>query len=168
VTARSRAHALERVQGIFGSGTFFMGDPSPFQVSWSTPEPCQHGTARGGITTSLQQTRGQPRRAVAREVNSTLIDEFDRSTAATRNHEILSQLPVDAFWTTNFDSLIEDSIERAGRIANVRFTEEQLLNDRREGGTTVYKIHGDKSRPDRYLLAKDNFRAIQRDPRAVP
>ena len=31
-------------------------------VSWSTPEPCQHGTARGGITNSVQQAPGQPRR----------------------------------------------------------------------------------------------------------
>ena len=29
-------------------------------MSWWTPEPCQHGTARGGITTSLQQPPGQP------------------------------------------------------------------------------------------------------------
>jgi len=29
-------------------------------LSWWTPEPCQHGTARGGITTSLQQNPGQP------------------------------------------------------------------------------------------------------------
>ena len=36
--------------------------PLLVQVSWWTPEPCQHGTARGGITTSLQQAPGQPRR----------------------------------------------------------------------------------------------------------
>jgi hypothetical protein len=46
---------------ILTTGTFFIEViPLLVQVSWWTPEPCQHGTARGGITTSLQQTRGQP------------------------------------------------------------------------------------------------------------
>jgi hypothetical protein len=44
-----------------------------------------------------------------------------RTHVPTRPRPIRS---VASFWTTNFDSLIEDSIERAGRIANVRFTEE--------------------------------------------
>ena len=35
--------------------------PLLFRCLWWTPEPCHHGTARGGITTSLQQTPGQPR-----------------------------------------------------------------------------------------------------------
>ena len=48
---------------IFTTGTFFFTViPLLVRVSWWTPEPCQHGTARGGITTSLQQTPGQPRR----------------------------------------------------------------------------------------------------------
>jgi hypothetical protein len=45
---------------IFTTGTFFFTVIPLCWVSWWTPEPCQTGTDRGGITTSLQQNPGQP------------------------------------------------------------------------------------------------------------
>ena len=56
-TALGRPWALARGRG---EQILLAVYTSPFQVSWWTPEPCQHGTARGGITTSLQQPPGQP------------------------------------------------------------------------------------------------------------
>ena len=43
---------------IFTTGTFFFTVIRPLLgVSWWTPEPCRHGTARGGITTHFNKLR---------------------------------------------------------------------------------------------------------------
>src|SRR2546428_9879978 len=43
-------------------------------------------------------------------INQALINEFSERAAPTENHEILASLPIRTYWTTNYDTLIEDSI----------------------------------------------------------
>jgi hypothetical protein len=90
-------------------------------------------------------------------VNARLINEFTRQAAVTRNHELLAQLPITDFWTTNYDSLIEESLNAAGRDVAVIHTQEQLITRGQWTNSTVYKMHGDRSRPDRCILSQDDF-----------
>ena len=52
-------------------------------------------------------------------INQTLIDEFSRRAALTENHKILASLPIRTYWTTNYDTLIEDSLKAARKKAKV-------------------------------------------------
>jgi hypothetical protein len=90
-------------------------------------------------------------------VNARLINEFTRRAEATRNHELLARLPVSAFWTTNYDGLIEESLSAAGREPAVIHSQEQLTSRSQWANSTVYKIHGDRSRPDQCVLSQDDF-----------
>ena len=36
------------------------------------------------------------------------------------NHEILAKLPIKTYWTTNYDSLIEDSLRKNGKNPDVK------------------------------------------------
>ena len=49
-------------------------------------------------------------------LNQILINEFCRNLQPTRNHEILAKLPIQIFWTTNYDQLIEASLRNAKKI----------------------------------------------------
>jgi hypothetical protein len=39
-----------------------------------------------------------------------LLEEFADDAVVTENHQILARLPVNTFWTTNYDTLIEDGL----------------------------------------------------------
>jgi len=100
---------------------------------------------------SINQAGGRAR------VNNQLIEEFDRRLRPTPNHELLTQLPINFFWTTNYDSLIEDSLRDAGRMVAVNHSQEQLTSRSNSAEVVVYKIHGDKSRPDQCVLSQDDY-----------
>jgi SLOG family protein/SIR2-like protein len=100
---------------------------------------------------SINQAGGRAR------VNNQLIEEFDRRLRPTPNHELLAQLPINFFWTTNYDSLIEDSLRDAGRMVAVNHSQEQLTSQSNSAEVVVYKIHGDKSRPDQCILSQDDY-----------
>lgn len=44
------------------------------------------------------------------KINRIIIDEFSNEKDLTKNHEILAQLSISTYWTTNYDSMIEDSL----------------------------------------------------------
>src|SRR5262245_44164816 len=45
------------------------------------------------------------------KINQALINEFSAKARRTRNHELLASLPIRTYWTTNYDTLIEDALE---------------------------------------------------------
>jgi hypothetical protein len=90
-------------------------------------------------------------------VNSHLIEQFDRNLEPTRNHRLLAKLPIDIFWTTNYDSLIEDSLRDVGRTVAVNHSQEQLTSQSNSADTVVYKMHGDKAHPNQCVLSHDDY-----------
>lgn len=91
------------------------------------------------------------------KINQILIDEFTRSVKKSENHKILSKLPIDTYWTTNYDQLIELSLEEAGKTVDKKITVESLANTIRDNDATVYKMHGDSSLPHEAVLTKDDY-----------
>jgi hypothetical protein len=90
-------------------------------------------------------------------VNQRIVTEFSRAATRVPSHDILAQLPISTYWTTNFDSLVEEALRAAGRRPAVVHAQEQLTSREDDADATVYKMHGDKSRPDRCVLSMDDF-----------
>lgn len=44
------------------------------------------------------------------QINQLIIDSYG-GKEISKNHRILARLPISTFWTTNYDSLIEDSLK---------------------------------------------------------
>ena len=63
------------------------------------------------------------------KLNQLLIEEFTQGTSVTLNHQILSSLPIQTYWTTNYDKLIEKSLEEAGKTPDVKITQINLSNN---------------------------------------
>lgn len=55
-----------------------------------------------------------------------LIDEIGISQKVTINHQILAKLPISTYWTTNYDDLIERSLEDEGKLPDKKFTKNHL------------------------------------------
>jgi hypothetical protein len=66
-------------------------------------------------------------------------------------------LPIDTYWTTNYDRLIERSLEDAGKLPDVKYTLNQLATTRKGRDATIYKMHGDVEQPDAAIATKDDY-----------
>ena len=46
-------------------------------------------------------------------INDIILDEFSRDQSIDKNHRIIAQWPIFTYWTTNYDSLIENALARS-------------------------------------------------------
>ncbi|HEB78932.1 MAG TPA: hypothetical protein ENI79_00455, partial [Rhodospirillales bacterium] len=91
------------------------------------------------------------------KLNRILINEFARDAQLSENHRLLSRLPISAYWTTNYDKLIEKALEEAGKRPDVKHADNQLAFTRPGRDAVVYKMHGDIDHPDQAVLIKDDY-----------
>lgn len=90
-------------------------------------------------------------------LNQILIDQFAKPVTMGENHKIIARLPISTIWTTNFDSLIEDSFKAAKRIVDVKSRDEDIATHRKGREVIVYKMHGDVAMPDKAIICKDDY-----------
>lgn len=86
-----------------------------------------------------------------------IANEFHLGKKPNENHQILARLPINTWWTTNYDRLIEKSLHDVGKIADVKYTTRQLANTIHGRDCIVYKMHGDVENADEAILTKDQY-----------
>jgi Sir2- and TIR-associating SLOG family/SIR2-like domain len=91
------------------------------------------------------------------DLNQLLIEEFSDLKEPTENHMLLARLPIQTYWTTNYDRLIEKALESGGRRVDAKYTNKQLATTRRGRDAVVYKMHGDIEHPSEAVLSKDDY-----------
>lgn len=97
------------------------------------------------------------------ELTQLIIEEFQRKVSITDNHRILARLPIETFWTTNYDNLIERALQENSKNPDVKFTVKSLSKTVRHRDATVYKMHGDISLPDEVILTRDDYERYHKD-----
>lgn len=80
-------------------------------------------------------------------LNQAIVEELAGSAAPTRTHRIIARLPIPTAWTTNYDQLLERSFEDAGKIVDLKLTQENLAHTRRGRDVVLYKMHGCVTQP---------------------
>jgi virulence-associated protein VapD len=91
------------------------------------------------------------------KINEKILNEFSLRAKPNPLLELVARLPVQSIWTTNYDTLIEDTLKKVDKIVDVKIKEKQLslfLNNR---DVTLYKIHGDKNTPDEAVITRDDY-----------
>jgi len=91
------------------------------------------------------------------KLNQIILDELSRKVVPTKNHEIISRLPIKTIWTTNYDKLIENTLESSGKIVDVKHTNKQLILTKKNRDVALYKMHGDVNHPSEAVLTKDDY-----------
>jgi NAD-dependent SIR2 family protein deacetylase len=91
------------------------------------------------------------------KLNQMLVTEFSAGVAPTENHEILARLPIQTYWTTNYDKLIESSLQRNGKVPDIKYTNKQLATTRPKRDAVVYKMHGDVDHASEAVLIRDDY-----------
>lgn len=90
-------------------------------------------------------------------LNQALITEFAEQAKLTRNHALLAQLPIRLYWTTNYDTLLEEAARAAGKRPDVKRAEIDLTTTLPRRDVVINKMHGDVSQADKAILTRDDY-----------
>ena len=91
------------------------------------------------------------------KINNKIKNEFTTLKEGSVNHKILSRIGIETFWTTNYDQLIEKSLELEGKTVERKLRNEDFASNIKKKDAIVYKMHGDKDFPDEAVLIKDDY-----------
>ena len=105
---------------------------------------------------SIAQYHVNENRGKAR-INKKILEEFAQEAEVTENHKIFARLPVTTFWTTNYDTLVEESLKSANKVVDIKHQVKQLANTRPKRDVVVYKMHGDVHHPADAILTKEQY-----------
>lgn len=91
------------------------------------------------------------------ELNRQILEEFAKIPKSNANMEILASMPIHRYWTTNYDSIIEDTLKLQGKIVDVVINQLQFKYHSPKRDAIVLKMHGDKTLPDTAVLCKNDY-----------
>lgn len=87
-----------------------------------------------------------------------ILNEFSACKAkVTENHRILARLPIPVYWTTNYDATIEQSLQEAGKVVDIKHDQGHLVHTLNGRDAIVYKMHGDYQHARDAVLAKEDY-----------
>ena len=81
----------------------------------------------------------------------------DVSTIPNENICTLARLPINTYWTTNYDTLLEQALQKENRCYDVKTSIENLPSTLYTREAVVYKMHGDVKYPTRTILTKQDY-----------
>ncbi|CAN0437694.1 unnamed protein product, partial [Phaeothamnion confervicola] len=106
---------------------------------------------------TLAQYHANVNHANRAKLNQLLVTEFSTKLAPTESHRILARMPIETYWTTNYDNLIETALDNNGKVADVKYTVKQLATTRSNRDAVVYKMHGDAAHAAEAVLIRDDY-----------
>ena len=79
------------------------------------------------------------------------------SEDTTDVHRIFARLPIQEYWTTNYDKLIENALDEVSRHYDMVYDNDSfsVIDDDRE--RMVYKCHGDCAHPMSIVITQDDY-----------
>jgi hypothetical protein len=92
-------------------------------------------------------------------INQALVTEFAERATLSENHRLLAALPIKTYWTTNYDTLIEQALRAARKRPDVKSTVGNLATTLPRRDAVVYKMHGDVARPEAAVVTRDDYEA---------
>jgi hypothetical protein len=91
------------------------------------------------------------------KIKSKILAEFSDEVDLTENHRILARLPINTYWTTNYDHLLERALKDEHKIADAKYSIDQLLTTRPRRDAVIYKMHGDVDHPANAVITKEDY-----------
>lgn len=86
-------------------------------------------------------------------------EEFAKSLPPSDDLKKLARMPIDTYWTTNYDPLIETALRGQGKSCDSVDSEKELSSLVPMSDAVVYKMHGDARHPNSCVITKDDYEA---------
>lgn len=108
--------------------------------------------------TALAQFFVDNQGGVRGELDQILIEEYGRANLLiSENHRILARLPIQIYWTTNYDRLIETALSEYGKTPDVKKSQTDLTVNLPKRDAIIYKMHGDIGSVSETVLTKHEY-----------
>lgn len=108
--------------------------------------------------TALAQLYVDNNSGVRGRLNQLLEDSYGKiGVKGSINHEILARLPIEIYWTTNYDNLIEEALISVGKTPDVKSKHTDLTINKPKRDAIVYKMHGDIKDVAETVLTKHEY-----------
>jgi len=92
------------------------------------------------------------------ELDQILVEEYGKSNLeVSDNHRILARLPIQIYWTTNYDRLIEKALLEEGKTPDIKKAQSDLNVNLPKRDAIVYKMHGDIETVSETVLTKHEY-----------
>jgi len=90
-----------------------------------------------------------------------IIENINTNKNPTKAHEILASLPLDTYWTTNYDDLIEKALGNKKKRIDVKRCDKDLLYPIKGSDVVIYKMHGDITSSSNAVISKEDYELYQ-------
>lgn len=90
-------------------------------------------------------------------VDNLIRESFSKKAIPTTNHKLLAKLPITTYWTTNYDKLIEKSLEDNMKLPFMKTKDEHLRALNSNFDVIVYKLHGDIDSPEDAVITRSDY-----------
>lgn len=91
------------------------------------------------------------------KLNQDILDNFTKYSSPNKCMDILATLPIKTYWTTNYDHIIENTLEKHDKKVDVKILQNNLSINIPDNDAVVYKFHGDILFPSEAVLTKDDY-----------
>lgn len=95
-------------------------------------------------------------------INSLILNSFVHNAEPNPLVSILTKLPIDTYWTTNYDRLLENSFTEQNRICDVKTSPNSISITSQKADVVLYKMHGDYEQAEKCVLTKDDYEIYDR------
>ena len=97
------------------------------------------------------------------KINQTIADYFkDSNGSITDVHKKLCAFPVRSIWTTNYDTLIERTLDFLDINYSVLTDDKSYTSMPRNVKMVVHKIHGDVKNPSECIITRSDYEAYEK------
>lgn len=95
-------------------------------------------------------------------INLEILNCFSYNTSENKLLDIITSLPIDTFWTTNYDRLIEDTLRvKWNKKVDIKINQSSLSTSLKERDAVVYKMHGDILDSANAVITKDDYEVYE-------
>lgn len=91
------------------------------------------------------------------EINDKILNRFISGTQENVSMQLLASMPIQTYWTTNYDHLLEDTLTRSGKRIDIKMDPNNLATTLADRDAVVYKMHGDYLQPSACVITKDDY-----------
>ena len=91
------------------------------------------------------------------EINNKILNHFVKETQKNINIQLLAKMPIQTYWTTNYDHLLENELQKIGKCIDIKIESDSFATTLTDRDVVIYKMHGDYSHPAACVITKDDY-----------
>lgn len=91
------------------------------------------------------------------EINDKILNRFITETQENVSIQLLASMPIQTYWTTNYDHLLEDTLTKMGKRTDIKMEPQNLATTLTDSDAVIYKMHGDYLQPSACVITKDDY-----------